>query len=262
MPNAREISEYFETIVPSAMKMGDDNVGLLVDNRGGEVQKALVALDITNGVIDEAIECGAQLILAHHPLFFDLNRVVGSESAGGKIISLISHDIAAICLHTNLDGVEGGVSDCLLRLLGAESEGIIEPATAPDGRRYGVGRYGTLEEEMPLVDFLAHVKYTLTANGLRYYDAGRPVRKLACCGGSGGNWIELAAATGCDTYVTADIKYDIFQRAEELGINLVDADHFCTENVVIPYLEEKLTGGFPGVEVMISKTHRQIAKFF
>ena len=262
MPNAREISEYFETIVPSSMKMGDDNVGLLVDNRGGEVQKALVALDVTEGVIEEAIACGVQLILAHHPLFFGLNRVVGSEPAGKKIIRLISSDIAALCMHTNLDGVEGGVSDCLLRLLGAESAGIIEPATTQDGRLYGVGRYGTLAEEMPLGDFLANVKHALKANGLRYYDAGRPVKRLACCGGSGGNWIGLAAAAGCDTYVTADIKYDIFQRAEELGINLIDADHYCTENVVIPYLVEKLREGFPSVRVMVSKTHKQIAKFF
>ncbi len=69
-----------------------------------------------------------------------------------------------------------------------------------------IGRVGLLAEEMALADFLPLVKANLAANGLRYHDAGRPVKKLAVCGGSGGGEIELAYLAGCDTYVTAEIK--------------------------------------------------------
>ena len=90
-----------------------------------------------------------------------------------------------------------------------------------------------------------------------------PMReRLAVCGGSGGNMLELAAAKGCDTFVTADVKYDRFLAAKELGINLIDADHFCTENVVIPVLQTKLQRQFPNVTFAISQVHRQTAQTY
>ncbi|MEG1730906.1 MAG: Nif3-like dinuclear metal center hexameric protein, partial [Oscillospiraceae bacterium] len=65
-----------------------------------------------------------------------------------------------------------------------------------------------------------------------------------------------------DTLLTADVKYDRFLAAKELSINLIDADHFCTENVVVPVLKEMLLQGFPALEVNISKASRQTAQFF
>ena len=93
-------------------------------------------------------------------------------------------------------------------------------------------------------------------------DGGSPVERLAVCGGSGGNMLELAAAKGCDTFVTADVKYDRFLAAKELGINLIDADHFCTENVVIPVLQAKLQQRFPAVAFPISQVHHQTVRTY
>ena len=106
------------------------------------------------------------------------------------------------------------------------------------------------------------MKQQLASNGLRYHDTGRPVHRLAVCGGSGGSEIGLAAAAGCDTYVTADVKYNQFLEAKHLGLNLIDADHFCTENVVAPVLHRWLAGAFPKTEVRISQVHKQTAQFF
>jgi putative NIF3 family GTP cyclohydrolase 1 type 2 len=88
------------------------------------------------------------------------------------------------------------------------------------------------------------------------------VQRIAVCGGSGGGEIALAYQAGCDTYVTADVKYDQFLEAKHLGINLIDADHFCTENVVVPVLHDWLTQAFPNITVDISQVHGQTAQFY
>ena len=155
------------------------------------------------------------------------------------------------------------VNDALMAALGAEVTGGLEPAgTAIDGSALTCGRIGKLPEPMTMAEFLPYVAGHLHANGLRYVDGGLPVERLAVCGGSGGNMLELAAAKGCDTFVTADVKYDRFLAAKELGINLIDADHFCTENVVIPVLQAKLQPRFPNVAFAISQVHHQTAQTY
>ena len=115
---------------------------------------------------------------------------------------------------------------------------------------------------MRFEEFLGLCKTVLNANGLRYHYAGKPVKKLAVMGGAGGSSLMDAVSAGCDTYVTSDIKYNSFLDAKELGINLIDADHFCTENVVVPVLADKLAGRFADVSFAISEIHKQTAQFF
>ncbi len=102
----------------------------------------------------------------------------------------------------------------------------------------------------------------LNTNGLRYHDAHRPVYKVGLTSGSGGDHYVDAKAAGCDTYITADIKYDIFLQAKEDGINLIDGDHFCTETVVTPVLQKLIAEAFPEIIVSVSKRHVQTAQFF
>ena len=166
-------------------------------------------------------------------------------------------------MHTNLDIADGGVNDALMAALGAEVTGGLEPSgTDDDGSALTCGRVGRLPEPMALSDFLPYVADRLHANGLRYVDGGRPVQKLAVCGGSGGSMLELAAQMGCSTFVTADVKYDRFLAAKELGVNLIDADHFCTENVIIPILCEKLRARFPALAFTVSRVHAQTAQTY
>ncbi|MEI3085141.1 MAG: Nif3-like dinuclear metal center hexameric protein [Oscillospiraceae bacterium] len=115
---------------------------------------------------------------------------------------LATKDIAVISMHTNLDIAEGGVNDVLIRALGAEPECALDAD--------GCGRVGTLPEEKDMESFLTECKAALRVKGLRYYSAGRPVHRLAVMGGSGGDCVEDAYTKGCDTYVTADIKYHQF----------------------------------------------------
>ena len=255
MQRVSDILAFLDKKAPMAGKMEFDNVGLLVGRAGRPVSRVLTALDITAGVIAEAQALGAELIVSHHPLFFELKAVTGSSMEGELTLSLAEAGIAAICMHTNLDAAEGGVNDALMAALGGTVTGVLEPDT-------GIGRVGTLPSPMAFSDFLPLVKDALRCSGLRYHDAGRPVEKLAVCGGSGGGDIGLAAAAGCDTYVTADIKYHQFLEAAHRGVNLIDAGHFCTENVVVPALAGWLRETFPAVDVRISQTHGQTAQFF
>ena len=83
--------------------------------------------------------------------------------------------------------------------------------------------------------FAAFVKEALGANGVRYVDARRPVRRVAVGGGACADMLRDALALGCDTFVTADVKYNGFLDAKALGVNLIDAGHYPTEQVVCPY---------------------------
>lgn len=251
-----DIFELLEGKAPCALKLDFDNVGHLVGHADAPVTRVMCALDITDDVIDEAMAFGAELIVSHHPLVFDaVKSVTDATWVGRRILTLAENHMAAICMHTNLDAAQGGVNDALMAALGGTVTETLDPIS-------GIGRIGELADETTLADFLAHTKAALHGNGLRYHDAGRPVRRVACCGGSGGSDIALAYDAGCDTYVTADVKYDQFLEAKALGINLIDADHFCTENVVVPVLAGWLREAFPALEVRISHSHGQTAQFF
>jgi len=255
MTKVCDVERFLEEKAPKALKMDFDNVGLLVGHCDHPVGRILTALDVTEEVIAEAAELGADLIVSHHPLFFELKSITDESGTGRRLLSLAEQGIAAICMHTNLDVAQGGVSDALMAALGGTVTGTL---SASDG----MGRVGALPEETRFCDFLEHTKQSLHANGLRYHDAGRTVKRLACCGGSGGDDLRLAYAAGCDTYVTADIKYNQFLLAKELGVNLVDADHFCTENVVVPVLARWLSDAFSDVEVIVSQRHGETSRFY
>ena len=253
MVTVADILQFVETLAPRDLKMDWDNVGLLCGSKHTEVTKVLVALDPFEGVCREAAEIGAQLIVTHHPLIFQAPTAITDEtSIGRSIMFLCRHGISAINAHTNLDCAEGGVNDVLAAKLGLENIVTLED---------GLLRMGETEEQ-PLPDFLTDVKESLGCKGLRYVDGGKPVRKVAVGGGSCAGGMLEAIEAGCDTFVTADIKYNQFWDAHDLGLNLIDAGHFHTENPVVAVLAGKIAAAFPEVEVKISETHTDCMKFF
>ena len=253
IPTVEEIYRYLQTLAPLELQMDFDNSGMLIGHAENAVSRVLLALDITDKVVKEAVECDAQLIISHHPLIFHPIRNLTCGPETEKIYTIIRSGISVICFHTNLDLAEGGVNDVLIHLLGAE------PIEALDSD--GCGRIGKYGEAWPFRRFLIMCKEKLQTNGLRYFDAGKDVRRFAVMGGSGGSAIRDAWKKGCDTYVTADLKYHEFLLAQELGLNLIDGDHFCTENPVMFLLQTKLQEMFPEAEALISRRHCQIVQF-
>jgi len=263
MVQVKDIFAHLDEIAPVAMRMDFDNVGLLVGRGDAEVRRVLVALDITDVVIEEATALEAGLIVSHHPIILEpLCQVTDADLTGRKVLKLARHDIAAICMHTNLDAVMGGVNDALAGRLGLQHSSILWEQGELDGVPYGLGRVGTLPQPMDIAAFLPEVKVAVDSVGLRYHDAGRSVHRVAVVGGSGGDLISLAISAGCDTFVVGEAKYHAFVEARELGINLIEADHYCTENVISVPIQESICAAFPEVEVTVSTWHEQVAQFF
>ena len=258
MATVSDILNFIEGIAPPYMMEDWDNCGLLCGRKDREVRKILVALDPFDTVIDEAIALKADLIVTHHPLIFrDKLMAVNEDTEAGRcVLKLVENGIAAINAHTNLDMAPGGVNEVLAKTLGLMNIEIVDPVD-----NYGLLRKGDVSEQS-VEEFLTTVKEKLGCQGLRYVTAGKRVHTVAVGGGSCADFMEAALKAGCDTFVTADVKYNQFRTAYELGLNLIDAGHFHTENPVMPVVAEKLRANFPGVEVIFSENHTDVMNFF
>lgn len=259
---AQEIYQYIDKIAPFSTQLDYDNAGLLMGSMEMDVGRVLVTLDVTLEVAKEAARRKCQLIVSHHPLIFHgLKSVTPDDPTGAVVLELARRGIAVISAHTNWDQAPGGVSDVLLERLGITSEGFLEPAgQTADGSPYGMGAVGVLECAMPPKEFSKSVKTALNARGLRVVLGDRPVRKVAVCGGAGGDLLQRAASWGADAYVTADVKYHEFLEAHQRGITLVDGGHFATEDPAMDTLCEKLSGAFSGcgIEFFRAQKHKEV----
>lgn len=257
MTSVKDILDFLDDKAPLDTQLDFDNAGFLCGDAAAEVTRVLVALDITDGVVAEAADFGAELIVSHHPVCFTpMKSVTTDDLTGRKFAAMLKGGISAICMHTNLDAAPGGVNDALCAALGAENLGLLAP------EHDTMSRLCRFAEPMEYADFLAHVKSALGANGLRCAGPEKRVQLFGVCGGAGADFIPDAAARGCDAYITADVKHHQFLWAGELGITLVDAGHFSTENVVVPVLAGWLRERFPALEVKIAASYKQPERFY
>lgn len=257
MVTVKNILGYLETLAPTSMKESWDNVGFLLGKQEKIVNKILVALDPFPVTAQEAVRIGADLLVTHHPIFFSTKAITDETPVGLAAMTLLENGISSIHMHTNLDSAPGGVNDVLAAALGLQNVEVLVPA----GEDYGLGRYGQVKEQS-LGEFCGFVKEKLGCHGIRFVDGGKPVTKVAVGGGSCGDFIGQAISAGCDTFVTADVKYNQFADAKDLGLNLIDAGHFATENLVCDYLAEKLAEAFPQVEVVKSQDNQDVIQYF
>ena len=261
MAAVTDILQSLDGWAPFETQMDFDNSGFLVGRGQREVKKILVALDITEDVAEEASRWSADLIVSHHPVIFHPVQAITDESATGRIlIQLLERSIAAICAHTNLDAALGGVNDCLANVLGLqETELLTRDGLDREGRPYGIGRIGTAKNSGSCAQkYAAFVKEALGAASVRYVDAGRVVNRVAVGGGACASMLDSAVKAGCDTFVTSDVRYHEYLEAKALRINLIDAGHFPTENVVCPALVHFLSQTFPELTVCQSEIHREV----
>ena len=258
MPTAKEVETYLFGIAPKELAMSWDNVGLLVGETGKEVRSILVALDITDEVVNEAIEIGADLIVAHHPVmnckWLPVQTVRDDTYQGKLLMRMLRGGVAGICMHTNLDIAEGGVNDMLAKALELYE---VEPLGED-----GCGRVGMLETELPFDVFTEKVYDALHCTGLRYVSVGTPVHRVAVGGGACWDYYKDALSKGCDTFVTSDVGYHDFQEAKNCGLNVIDAGHFPTEDVVCPQLVSLLSEKYPEVKVCKSSIHKEVFQYF
>lgn len=231
-----DILEYLNSFAPFDTCESWDNCGLLIGDKDAGADRVLVSLDVTRETLNEAAKKGASLIIAHHPVIFgSLTRVL-SDSVVYKAVSM---GISVIGFHTCFDNFSEGVSFILAGQLGIVN--IIQNAQRPclvaGERQY--------ENAAALV---FDINKTLKANAA-YVGSGKPIRKIAVCGGSAGDCIGAALNMEADALVTGECKYHEFLQAKEMGLTLIAAGHYETEAVCVPVLAERVKTRFPDIEV-------------
>ena len=249
MSNVKNVYDYIDALAPFKSAEEWDNSGLLIGSPTTKVERALIALDVTDEVIDEAIELKATLIITHHPVIFKPFKNIEESDL---IYRLIANNIAVISAHTNLDIAKSGVNFTLADVLELSNISTFEPV----GDNLSLGRIGKLKRDYTPLEFARQVKTNLKCLGLRYVDGGKPIRTVAVCGGSGGELFISAMQKGADCLVTGDVKHHIFLEAKRLGFTIIDAGHFYTENVIINKLAELVSAKFSDIEVFASDVSR------
>lgn len=238
MASVREIYNFIDTIAPFNTAEEWDNSGLLVGDENKMVSRILFALDCTDDVINQAVSCGADLIVTHHPVIF---KPLSEVTADSLVYKLVKNDLSIICAHTNYDKAIEGVNDILCYTV--ELENFVHI----DGICLNVGELLT---EMSTSEFAQHIKSKL--NGVvRHNSIEKTVKRVAVCSGSGSDYLSLAKELNCDALLTGDGSHHSFLDANEMGILLVCAGHFETENIAIKPLADRIKNNF-NVECIIA----------
>lgn len=248
-----EIYKYLDKTAPFETQAKWDNSGLLTGIMETKVNKALVCLDITNEVVDEAIEIGAELVISHHPVIFHpLYNLPEDE----PVCRLWKNGIAAICTHTPFDCAENGMSDILMKLTGFEKiDGILE-ITGKNEKPYGFGTIGISDIEYTAQKLGEKLRDVLGCTVIKYTDGSKPIKKAAFCTGSGGDLIEAAINLGADAYITSEVKHDQWLYAKRKGIAVFDCGHYHTEIVGMKKLCKMLEAEFSNIEFVFSKADK------
>lgn len=229
----RDFCYIIERIAPHALAMDYDNVGLLIAPDHEEIRKVLVALDLTVPVAQEAIDGGYDLILTHHPIFWDpIKSISPDDPKTAAAYRLIRHGIGHYAAHTNLDACSGGVNDVLAKILSLVNVCPLPPEN--------LGRIGTLRKPIPFSEFAVLCESALRSKGRFAGKTDKMIRTVAVIGGAGGSDVEAVHAAGCDAFVMGEMKHSQALLAEQLSLNCCVLGHYETEFPVLKPLISRL----------------------
>lgn len=257
-----DILNCITEVAPLQWQESYDNAGLQVGDLNAEAHQALICLDITEDVVNEAIAKNCDVVISHHPLIFKgLKHLSPQTYIERAVMKAVKHDIALISMHTNLDNSYLGVSHVLSEKLGLQNKQFLQPS-ALEPEFCGAGMVGEFATPMGETEFLNLVAETIQSPCLRHSAlTGRKVRKVALCGGSGSSLMTTALRCEADAYLTADIKYHDFF-VPEGNILLVDGGHFETEQFTKELIYELIRKKFPTFAAEIAETRTNAVYYF
>ena len=254
----QDIINIIESVAPLSYQEDWDNSGLQVGDRNAEVNAALLTVDVTESVVDEAIALGCDLIVSHHPLLFrGLKQITGYTPQERCVLKAIEHRIAIYSAHTSMDSWLHGVSGKMAEKLGVKTYRILSESQ----ENVGLGVIGQLPKPMRVQEFVAHVAkvFDIEGAGLRYVNGkGEQVQKIAICGGAGADLVNEAIAQGADVYVSADFKYHEMQGAAG-QIAVVDMDHWVSEHFTREIFEQLLS---PYIHTHVAKEDKSPVQYW
>ena len=245
----KDIISVIEEFAPLGIQEKWDNSGLCIGSPEAEVSSVLVGLDCTEELVDEAVACGADMIVTHHPLIFSgLKKISPDDIVGAAVIKAVKAGISIYAAHTNADKVIAGVSGAMAAKLGLENIAILDE----DGEGTGLGVVGDLPEPLTAEEAVELVKSRFKLKAMR---ASRPVEgmisRVAMCGGSGGSLIGAAKASGAQLYLSGDISYHNFFTPENFMI--MDIGHYESEIEIVDILFSLIKKKFPTFAVRITQ---------
>ncbi len=257
-----EIIDQLEKLAPAAMACEWDNPGLLAGRSDKEVTSILLAVDVTDSVLEQAEAMGADMIITHHPLIFKpLKKVNDQDFISRRILRMIQKDISYYAMHTNFDAAPGCMADLAGERLGLrECRPLETMGITGDGRSYGIGLLGTLPEAMTLRETAQKVKEAFGIPFVTVFgdvDSSAKLQRAAICPGSGGSTMKEALAGRAEVYITGDIGHHEGIDAVACGMAVIDAGHYGIEHIFMGFMEKYL-GEKLGKEMII----RQAAEEF
>ena len=245
MTTLGELLGFLEELAPLELAQPWDNSGLLVERRGEEISRVLLALDITPQVVQEGARRQVQVVFSHHPVIFSPLRRL---ELGNPAMQLARSNIAAVCLHTNLDAAALGVNTQLAKAIGLQQ-------VRPIGGQ-AIGVLGELSQPLLPSRLAQLVKERLGAPFVEFCapESPAPVSTLGLCSGAGGEFAQAAFACGAQAFLTGEIKYHDLLDAQTRGECILAAGHYYTEALVMPPVKKLLEQRFDQVEFLLSES--------
>ena len=245
----KDIIKVIEDFAPLSIQEGWDNSGLCVGSPEDEVTSVLLALDCTPELVDEAVSCGADMIVTHHPLIFSgLKKISPDDMVGEAVIKAIRAGISIYAAHTSADKVLEGVSGAMAAKLGLVNVTVLDE----DGEGTGLGAVGDLPQPMTAEQAVALVKDRFALKAMK---TSRPsdgmISRVAMCGGSGGSLIKAARKAGAQLYISGDISYHNFFTSD--GFMIMDIGHYESEIEIVDILFSLIKKNFPTFAVRITQ---------
>jgi len=226
-----ELKNIIESLCPLDLQENWDNSGFQIRFDNLPVKKVLVAMEITDAVIDEALLSKAEVIITHHPLIFgNLRCVDGNDVTGNYIQRLIKHNISVYSSHTPFDKCEGGNNDYLAKLL------HLCQIQKMESDETGICRVGFVDGECTIAEYIEQISSWMKIDKTYMSFTGcldSEVSKVGLCTGSGAEFIDIADKENCDLFITGDVKYHSAQTAKALGLNVLDIGHYGSEKIFV-----------------------------
>ena len=245
----KDVVAAIEEFAPVALQEKWDNSGLCIGSGEDPVSSVLFGLDCTPELVDEAVACGADMIVTHHPLIFSgLKKISPDDLTGAAVIKAVKAGISIYAAHTSADKVIAGVSGAMAARLGLNDVRILDE----DGDGTGLGVVGELPGPITSQEAVRLVKERFNLKTLK---SSRPVdgmiSRVAMCGGSGSSLIGAAKAAGAQLYISGDISYHNFFTQE--GFMIMDIGHYESEIEIVDILFSLIKKKFPTFAVRITQ---------
>jgi len=250
----KQVLSALEQFAPLPLQESWDNAGLQIGLTEAEVSGALLCLDVTERVVDEAVRRGCNLVVSHHPLLFrGLKQVSDATDVQRTVWKAIREGVCVVSMHTNMDNARGGVNWKIAEKLGLTDVRFFAEKTV-QGIEGGSGVVGMLPQPMAAEAFISQVKQTFGVACAQCNELlQRPIQRVALCGGAGDFLLDEAVALKADAFITGEMHYhQYFGYEQRLQICVIG--HYQSEQFTSEVFRSIIEQECPGVKCLIAET--------